>query len=876
MDLRYFNDEWKKLNADEKKEYLAIKFDHQNFKIIYLDDEADHLEIFKDECENLGINCVLFTKPEEMLSYLEKNKSKVFLIISDYLMPEMDGFVFREKVLDICPEVPFVILTGMLTKEMALTGIEKKIAAFLEKPYNSELLINILTGVGEARVAQLMEEWDMLKGFVEDATNLTEKIEALCMDIEEDRTHVSNNVSMIFGMVHTIKGSSGFFSPRTLHTFAHHFEDSLKKVQNSSYLVSSNLVSSWLKANDQLKLLIKELMSGDHHEYDLENFKNLFAVSDNTISNNKVSGEVPEDKVSAVNAKISQTKDLKVSMELLDDFMRTSGELTVIRNIINRAVKTLEVQYPGDKDVGALSELFVEMHKINSDIQNKIADIRCVSVKQITKPLVRAVRDTAKALGKDVDFEIEGEELRLDNSIIELFSICLIHMIRNALDHGIEENALRIQNKKDPKGKIKLKFDIKDDKVIVTLSDNGKGLSQAKIKEKALLQKLKTPQEISKISPSELYLLIFESGFSTAEVVTEFSGRGVGMSMVKEKIYEAGGEIRIQSIEGEGSEFTMVVPLPSSVLITNSLFVKTAGMTLALPQAHILRVFDLKKSGPELVEHVQGGDILRFENHLLPVSSMANLLKVETAERNEENYLLVLEVKKKKFVIKVNEVLDIEDIVIKPLNVQGLDQNGLFQGATFLSDGKVGLVISVEGLCKSLNLQDVKIVQKEQLATNEAKNIERVLVFSLEQQGVYAIKESEIIRIESFDKIKIKISGNNWVAPYREGLINLISLDNEIFNYSQCLELFADEIKVLIVPSNETNGCPIGIIVKEILDLDSVEFNIQAPLKKVKGILGNIVYKDAALSLIDIKNIKNLNIFDEREESKLDLFRTVA
>lgn len=867
MANQYFTDEWKKLNPADKKEYLSHKFNNRPMQIIYLDDEEDHLIIFKEACLNLGLECITSVNAQEILQYIELNKSKIFLIISDYRMPEMDGAQFRKNVLNIAPKIPFVILTGMMSKEIALQGIELKIVAFLEKPYKLEDLYKILMEQTENRVCEILEDYEIRKGLQTDALNLVEQIEILCMEIEQDPHHLANHISNIFRMIHTIKGSSGFVEPKTLHQFSHIFEDSLKLAQIDSSIVNRNLISGWLKANDILKKLIQELLSEKQNEYDLESYKKLFHADNGqqlTISPGPMAPGLASADNNNDTIKIKKPNDLRVSMNLLDELMQTSGELTVLRNIINRTVKNLEGEYSGSKEVTALSELLEEMHKVNSDIQNKITDIRCVSVKQISRPLIRSVRDISRALKKDVEFIVEGEDLRLDNSVMEIFTNCLIHMIRNSMDHGIENTEKRLLNKKSAKGKIHLKIEVKDDKALVTIKDDGAGINTVKIKEKAVTNKLKTADEISLMTPNEIMFLIFESGLSTAEVVTDISGRGVGMSMVKETIYNAGGEIKINSTEGQGSEFILIVPLPKSVLITNGLFVKVSSMTLALPQSAIIRVFDSFTDKENKIEMIEGSEVLRFEKDLLPIVSMSKTLKLPL---EKERFLIVLEMKKKKFVIKVDEVMDVEDIVIRPLTLENtVDKFHLYQGTTFLSDGRVGLVLSVEGLYHHLALKiNTRANHLKAVPENLVKNQENLIIFSIGEPGKYAFYEKEIIRIESFKCQDIQHSGNNLVVPYLNSSLYLITLAQELFGKSFNFKDLSGEVTVLVMPSLYQKGSYLGIITNEIFDLDLVEIKINQSLNKIKGIKGNIIHKNEIITLLDYQGIMQ----DEKENQIL-------
>jgi two-component system, chemotaxis family, sensor kinase CheA len=556
----FFSTAWLELKSKQKAENLEEKLLGLKPAVVYLDDEQESLEIFESRCQDFGLDSFVTTDKEQALSFIKKNKSRILMIISDFRMPNCTGFEFRELVLELAGDIPFYILSGYIDRNLAMEGIKYKITGFIEKPFKNEMFFDILKTEGEARAAVIKDEYEMLKSFTDDVVNIVAEIEDTCLSLESDPND-AEAIAKIFGLVHTVKGSSGFFDPRTLHLFAHEFEEILKQVQAGTLQVTSPLISSWLRAADVIKLLNEEFISGKHQDHDVEKLKEALLVLDDGGAQD--TSEVSEVSVKANKAESVKKSDIKVSMKVLDEFTQVSGELTVIRNMINKVVGSIEKSYRGDKDVLVLTELLEEMHKINSDVQNKITDIRRVSANQLTKPLTRNFRDTCKALGKEVDFIIEGDDVRLDNAIADTLSRSLVHLMRNSLDHGLESNEERVKIGKPKKGKVLLKFEIKNEMVVVSISDDGRGINSEKIKEKILSKGLKTQQEVQLMTEEEIHLMIFEAGFSTAQQVTEFSGRGVGMSMVKETIEEVNGKIGIDSKLGQGTTFSLEIPIPN-------------------------------------------------------------------------------------------------------------------------------------------------------------------------------------------------------------------------------------------------------------------------------------------------------------------------
>ncbi len=865
-----FTTQWEVASSTEKKKMLEQELCGLRPVVVCIDDDPHALEALKINTEKYGLEVFTITDPESSCDFISKNKARILFVMADMNMPKMNGFQLGDKIFESVGAIPYIIVSGYVTDKMKAEATDHHISGVFEKPLAPENLLNFLKKEIESRIEVLKEEYEMLKGFTDDASNLLENIEELCLELENNPQN-QDAIARIFGMVHTIKGSSGFFEPRDLHTFSHAFEDLLKDVQSGKRSVTAPVVSVFLKANDHLKTFVDEFKTGIHNEYNvpemIKMFKNIPEAQERS----------PEQQVSVENqaevftqSKEQKASELRVSMTLLNEFMQISGEMTVIRNMINKTVRNLEKQYQGDKEIGLLGELLEEMHKINSDVQGKITDIRRVPVSSLVKPLSRTVRDTARALNKEVDFVVEGEELRLDNSIAEVLSKSLVHMMRNSIDHGIEAPQKRSQMGKNSKGKLQLKFSAQGENIFVEIQDDGAGINVEKIREKVISKGLRSPSDAQKMSSDELNYMIFDSGFSTAEQVTDFSGRGVGMSMVKDSVESLKGRIHIDSEQGKGSKFRLEIPIPKSVLITNCLFVEVGERSYGIPQDHILKVMDKINLTPSDYTVLEGAEVMRYNGHLIPISSLSKLMGV-TGREHLESLIVIMNSENSIFALRVESVQDIEDAVIKPLSFDLLKNLGIYLGGTFLADGSVGLVFNVEGIAKKIGIvnhhftRSKKNTEQKTVATHqESRN---VILFNLNRRGQFCVEEKDVLRIEKIPSAQLQSAGDAFVVPYRDSIMTLICLDRVLGKTSknEISSKDGESISTIIVKNEDQY---LGLVVNEILDLKTSYGALEKNMKKQFGIDGCFMIDDQVVSLISLGDIIHSQVSEDSSTSE--------
>ncbi len=851
----------------------------ESLYIIYVDDESDLLESVSETVVEFGFKSHCTTSIEAALTFIEQHQHEIAYILSDYKMGTMSGFSFREKVLTLAPEIPFVILSANITKELALKGLDLKISGFVDKPINAEKFSGIMLRDGVSRIKALKEDRELLLGFVDEATTNLEQAEDLALAFERNPGDLEA-VNKCFGLVHTLKGASGYFKPKTLHHFVHRFEDLLKKLQRGETALSPDVVSTILKSFDLVKCLLEEFRTREHKVYDLEAiFREYFELTNESTGSN---GETHSKKIddSASNSKSQLAKDthkdkpndLKVPVKLLDSFMQTSGEMTVIRNMINKCVKSIETQLPLNKDVSMLSELLEELHEINASVQSQITNLRKVPIHNILKPIHRAARDVSKALGKEIEIVAIGEDLAVDTAIAGVLSNSIIHLVRNSLDHGIELPSDRAAAGKPKKGNVTITSIQKNDVIYVSIKDDGRGISEDSVRKKLVKNGTHTAEQAARLENQALYLMIFEPGFSTAEKVTDISGRGVGMSMVKDSVSSVGGQIDIESTAGQGSQFTLRLPVPKSVLIRDCLFVASQGMFFGIPQEDVLRVITMPTGDSQnSLFRTEGGAAINYEDELISIADLTTLLKTrpdsisKPLTHDEMLKLVVIGSGRSKMALRVDSILDIEDTVIKPLNgpVKKIE---VYQGAAFMGDGTIGLILSTEGLLKIAGI-GTKAAHHKKSATSSSKTdsgpncpgdlsmSSDLLLFRAGDPTLYAIPTHAIYRIEEIDFSQVRTSGGNRVTPYRGKVLTLIDLSEKLgaIDANQKPATVAPlKLKTFVI---ESKNHFIGLTVEVIDDIARPLENLILPISHQFGIAGNYLIDQRTVTLINLDEI---------------------
>ena len=461
---------------------------------------------------------------------------------------------------------------------------------------------------------------------------------------------------------------------------------------------------------------------------------------------------------------------IRVAVEALENLMTTVSELVLIRN---QLLQTLRAQ-PDTPFAAPLHRL----NQVTSELQEGVMTARMQPVAGAWAKLPRLVRDLAAELGKRIDLHTTGEDTELDRQVLELIRDPLVHMIRNAADHGLETPEARRAAGKPETGRISLSARHEGGAIVLEIADDGRGLCAARIRARAQAQGLVTAAEAAALSDAEARRLIFAPGFSTTETVTAVSGRGVGMDVVRTQVEKIGGAVEVHSVEGEGSRFTIRIPLTLSII--SALIVEAGGERFALPQSCIVELVGAAGPGARRAEEINGAPVLRLRDRLLPLVSLQALLGLSPAADARDTCIVVCEAAGFTFGAVVDRVFDTEEIVVKPVS-SVLRHLRLYSGATILGDGSVIMILDAKGASMEAGASGLTGVGEEAAAPASATaptvQTEPMLVFHAGGGAPKAARLGEVARIEELEPAALERLDGCAVLQYRGRLTPVLQVD---------------------------------------------------------------------------------------------------
>ncbi len=551
--------------------------------------------------------------------------------------------------------------------------------------------------------------------------------------------------------------------------------------------------------------------------------------------------------------------NIRIPVTLVDRMMTLAGELVLVRNQAVRAIP------PGDAALGTIAQ---RLDAVTSELQDAAMRMRMQPVGNLFGKFPRMVRDLARQLGKRIELDVFGTEVELDKTILEALSDPLTHLIRNACDHGLETPEQRRRAGKPEEGRIALSARHLGGRIGIEVRDDGRGIDDAAVRRKALEQGLRTPAELARLGQREVLSLILLPGFSTARQVTDVSGRGVGMDVVKTNLDGLGGTLEIDSSAGRGTTFTLHLPL--TLAIIPCLLVSAGGQTYAVSQKDVEELVCLQPGqGQTRVEVAYDQEVVRLRGRLLPLIRLSKVLYPER-EGTEDGagallHVAVVKVGSRRFGLVVDNILDTEEIVVQPLH-SALKALTIYSGATVLGDGRAALILGAEGIARHAGVSwDVAARPETAAAAEVARRTESqmVLLFRYGPQEQFAVPLALIRRIEVVQAGRIERVGDREFVAVDGVPTPVLRLDG-LLDVSPCSDR---PVMMLLLPRSLRR--PLGLLISEIVDTETVSLDFSDAAYRADGLIGSSQVRGRMTLFLDLYRLADRASEPEPEQPPL-------
>jgi two-component system chemotaxis sensor kinase CheA len=723
----------------------------------------------------------------------------------------------------------------------------------------------------------MSEDSEIIKEFLVESHENLDQLDRDFVALESD-PGARERLAAIFRTIHTIKGTSGFMGFHQLEAVTHAGEHLLSRLRDSKLVLDAEITSELLRMVDAVRGMLANIEAlgtdGEHrHEELVARLTELAARGDSPareplpaagLASTPVPHTAPAastfaapppahapprapsavitfatvapdagastrplatsrahmdplpaasslpDPGGTLDTHVSVSdSSVRVDVGLLDKLMNLVGELVLARNQI--------VQHANTLSDAAFQSTTQRLNIITTELQEGVMKTRMQPIGSIWGKFPRVVRDLAMTCKKQVQIEMLGEDTELDRTILEAIKDPLTHLVRNSVDHGIEPRELRISRGKAPTGKLLMRAFHESGQVNIEISDDGAGIDPERIRQHAVQRGVLSAEHARSLTDREILNVIFAPGFSTAERVTNVSGRGVGMDVVKTNIEKIGGTIDIHSRVGHGTKFKIKIPL--TLAIIPALVITSGGERFAIPQVSLLELVRLE--GAQIgkqIEHIHGAPVYRLRGNLLPLVHLSHTLNLPDLNADSDVVnIVVVRADDRQFGLVVDGVNDTEEIVVKPLGRE-LKGISVFAGATIMGDGRVALILDVLGLAQRTGVipevRDRGLGERtREVAAHE--ECEPLLLFQVTEKGRIAMPLALVARLEEIQAATIEWAGGNPVIQYRGEILRLIDL-REVLGGQSPAAISNGPLQVVVYSEQ---GRSIGLVVDQILDI---------------------------------------------------------
>lgn len=686
-----------------------------NEAVLIVDDEADIVEYIAFVVETMGIPTVKTSNPTEAAALFETHKP--FLVISDFRMPGMTGLDLCQAIRALNPQTPFVLYTAFADRNTVLSGLRMHVDDLLEKPCAEEQIYNTIEKFAKKRLAQLdaeRSETDALSNiYIEEAQELLAGLDKLILRLEEEPMDEAV-IDLIFRKVHTIKGGSGAIAiARELGSLCHEFESSLTQMRQGRLARGSLAINSYLEVAELCHTLLgflktrsepdaATLSKSEDAKKQLRSLPSSVATPPSAPHSPAPTvapvaapslSVVPSTKASTVEIREHDEEGLWVSNDALDQLVSMLGEFVVLKNQVELLMRDQKLFSDAHRSQKKLKEISTRTGKIADKLQTNIMAIRKIRLDKALGMLPRICRQVSGAVNKNVKFSMKGLDFGVDKGTGKTLAGALSHLIRNSIDHGIESAEERTAAGKAAAGSVEVTAFEKAGEVHLILSDDGRGIDPERVAAKARDKGLITAEKAQQLSKEEAYELLFLPGFSTAEKVTDISGRGVGMDAVRTSLLELHGRISMSSEKGKGTRFELIIPVTRSIAVEKTILVRSDDTLIAIPLANLATLVAREDL---ILSHMQGRDVVLFQGQSVPLYDYYSLIGRQHLNK-DKNFAYALFIKHNDEILafKAQAIVGHLDAVIRPFDevVKALPA---FKGTTILGDEKVAYILSAE------------------------------------------------------------------------------------------------------------------------------------------------------------------------------------
>jgi len=790
---------------------------------------------------------------------------------------------------------------------------------------------------------------DILAEYIEESREHLSHVEQIFVEIQKTGEVSPGSINDLFRAIHTIKGSAGFLGLTGIGTLTHTMESLLDSLREGRLSMTEQITEALIEGTDILNDMFDDVDNSNNRDTSelIALLKNLnsgapapaapqpapaaaapapapAAAPEGTRSVADVLNQfpelaqyvTPEQQAEAAKApaaaapapaapapapaaapapeakKEEPKKDaaaaqategskheefLRIRVDILDRLMMLAGELVLVRN--------QQLMHLDQADA-TLRSITQSLDSVTTELQETIMRTRMQPIGTVFSRFSRVVRELSRKLGKNIDFVTEGDEVELDKNILEAIGDPLTHLVRNACDHGIEKPEDRKAAGKTEPGKVTLSAYHESGQIHVDIKDNGKGMNRDVIRRKVLEKKLKTEDELARMSEADLLNLIFLPGFSTAQVITDVSGRGVGMDVVKTGVEKFGGTVSLSSVEGEGS--TVKLRLPLTLAIIPSLIVQSGNERFAIPQVNLEELVCLyDKDAFTRVECAGAREVFRLRDTLLPMVRLKEALAREkmfdedalsvVTEQNSEirkeladkykeaeeaghpiHYSLnfaVLRSGNLRFGLIIDHIHGSEEIVVKPMH-RAVKSIALYSGATVLGDGKVAMILDATGLARHYNVRDVsggrEDTKKQKTTMDDGAELRSLLLFSNGGNEQFGVSMQDVKRVEAVETSAIEKIGSQEYITLDGVSTRVVRLEDglRVQSSSQPENMF------FLIPQNARK--PYGLLIEKLIDSGHYEVKLNKDSYQADGVEGTALIKKKMTVLVNLEQLMHL------------------